>query len=202
MPQPFDQAVITDDGETLLAEAAAGSCRIEFCYMAVGNGTYSASEKTKAELKARTALKAAKNTYVFSGSETQDHSVKLKALITNQDPVTGAVLVTQGYYINEVGLYAKRQGEDDSAAVLYSISLTANADGNGDYLPEYNGYNRVEIVQNYIITVDDSTSIVVNVSGAAALYEDFVPIRDLVLSLGLEVVDGKLCTVYEDEQEE
>ncbi|MCD8204481.1 MAG: phage tail protein, partial [Coprobacillus sp.] len=116
MPMPFNPAVMTNGGIALLTKAQAGECSIEFTRMVIGDGTYSADEETVAALQARTSLKSLKNSYAMSGVTVYtDNSVKLTALLTNQDPVTLEPLVTEGYYINEIGVYAKeKDGGDDT----------------------------------------------------------------------------------------
>ena len=128
-------------------------------------------------MQAKTALKALKNSYPLSDVDVfSDYSVKVTALITNLDPVTRKVLVKQGYYINEMGLYAKPAGEPDSAEVLYSITVTAGE--NGDFMPPYNGYNPAQIIQDYFATVDNSAEVTINSAGAALLAEDANKLRD------------------------
>ena len=61
MPQPFRNAVMTDDGAALLARAEAGQIRLQFIAIAVGDGVYTEPEKTLEALQARTALKSEKN---------------------------------------------------------------------------------------------------------------------------------------------
>lgn len=179
MPQPFNPAVMTTEGEALLAKATVGQCKIEYVCMAVGNGVYSDTEKTPEELKERKALKLKKNEYSFSGIQLENRNcVLLTALITNQDSVTMQSLVPEGYYINEIGIYAKEQGAEDSTAILYSVAVTAGVNGNGDFMPPYNGYNRAEITQNYFITVNNSSDIVVQMKGAALLVEDALILLD------------------------
>ena len=172
MPQPYERAVLTNQGEKLLAKAAAGQGQIEYVCMAVGCGVYDVPEKECDVLKGREALKEEKNRYAFSCMNLEDKVVRLTALLTNQDPVTSAGLVTEGYYINEVGIFAKEKGTDNSTAILYSMCVTASNTGMGDYMPEYNGRNRSEITQDYILSVDDSVEIYVNMIGAVALAED------------------------------
>ena len=102
--------------------------------------------------------------------------MKVTALITNQDPVTGKTLVSQGYYINEMGLFAKPAGAADSEEVLYSVTVTAGE--NGDFMPPYNGYNPAQIIQDYFATVDNSANVTINSTGAALLVEDANKILD------------------------
>ncbi len=177
MPQPFNNAVMTNAGARLLTRAQAGEIKIELTRIVTGNGSYSAAEKTLAALQERTALKSQKNSYPLSDIDIfSDYSVKVTALITNQDPVTRKTLVTQGYYINEMGLYGKPAGAEDSAEVLYSITVTAGE--NGDFMPPYNGYNPAQIIQDYFATVDNSAQVTINSTGAALLAEDANKLRD------------------------
>lgn len=177
MPQPFNNAVMTNAGARLLTRAQAGEVKIQFTRITTGNGTYSVAEKTLAALQARTALKTQKNSYPLSDVDIfSDYSVKVTALITNLDPVTREILVTQGYYINEMGLYAKPEGAPDSAEVLYSITVTAGE--NGDFMPPYNGYNPAQIIQDYFATVNNSAEVTINSTGAALLVEDANKLRD------------------------
>lgn len=177
MPQPFKNAVMTNGGARLLTRAQAGEIKIEFTRIVTGSGTYSAAEKELAALQARTALKAQKNSYPLSDVDVySDHSVKVTALITNQDPVTKKTLVNQGYYINEMGLYAKPAGGAADTEVLYSVTVTAGE--NGDFMPPYNGYNPAQIIQDYFATVDNSANVTINSTGAALLVEDANKLRD------------------------
>jgi hypothetical protein len=177
MPQPFNNAVMTNEGAKLLTKAQAGHCKIQFVKIVVGNGSYTETEKSLANLQARTALKSPKNEYALSDIlVSSDYSVKVTALITNQDPVTQKTLVTSGYYINEMGLFAKEYGAADSMAILYSIAITAGT--NGDFMPPYNGYNPAQITQDYYATVNNSLEVTINSAGAALLVEDANMIMD------------------------
>lgn len=168
---------MTNGGARLLTRAQAGEIKIEFTRIVTGSGTYSAAEKELAALQARTALKAQKNSYPLSDVDVySDHSVKVTALITNQDPVTKKTLVSQGYYINEMGLYAKPAGGAADTEVLYSVTVTAGE--NGDFMPPYNGYNPAQIIQDYFATVDNSANVTINSTGAALLVEDANKLRD------------------------
>ena len=177
MPQPFNNAVMTNAGARLLTRAQAGEIKIEFTRIATGNGSYTAAEKTLDALQKRTALKSLKNSYPLSDIDIfSDYSVKVTALITNQDPVTGQTLVNAGYYINEMGQSAKVKDGASSTEVLYSITTTAG--DNGDFMPPYNGYNPAQITQDYFATVNNSAEVTINSTGAALLVEDANKIKD------------------------
>lgn len=135
------------------------------------------------ELQKRSALKAQKNSYALSEIKVfSEHSVKVTALISNQDAITGETLVNAGYYINEMGLYAKEKGGTDGTEVLYSITVTAGE--NGDFLPPYNGYNPAQIIQEYYATVDNSAEVTIQTSNpAVALAEDVLALWQRITHL-------------------
>jgi hypothetical protein len=160
MPQPFKNAVITNGGADLLTRAQAGQTKILFTRIAVGNGIYTDEEKELVFQQRAEALREEKNSYPLSSIEVQtDHSVKVTVLITNMDPQTRENLVDTGYYINEIGLFAKLSDEDDEQEVLYSIALTAGEQG--DFMPPYNGLFPSRITQGWIIAVDNAENVTV-----------------------------------------
>lgn len=170
MPQPFKNAVMTRVGALLLTRAQAGEAKIEFTRIAVGNGQYTEEEKTFSALQEMTGLKSLKNSYGLSGvSVYSEQSVKITALITNQDAATGERLVNEGYFINEMGLFAKEKGGDTE--VLYSIAVTEAE--NGDFMPPYNGFCAAQIIQEYYATVSNSAEVTIQTSGAFVLAQDF-----------------------------
>jgi hypothetical protein len=177
MPQLFNNAVMTNKGADLLVRAQAGQIKLQFTRMAVGNGEYASSEKTIQALQKATKLKSQKNAYTLSAVNVySEHSVKVTALITNYDSVKQSALVSVGYYINEIGLFAKPLGAADSEEILYSIAVVAG--DNGDFMPPYNGYNPAQIIQDYYATVDNSTQVTIQTAGAALLASEANIITD------------------------
>ena len=163
MPQLFEPAILTTSGAELLAAAQAGSVTIEFTKIAVGDGMFSDTEN----LRERTSLKSEKNAYVISGKSIVGNStVKLTAVLTNQDPVTLKSLVTNGYYINEIGLYARAAGGDE---LLYSIAKTAGE--KGDYMPSLSE-GPTQVKQAYYVTVNDSLTVTVEDKNAETATEE------------------------------
>ncbi len=172
MPQLFHSAVITNAGIQLLLKAQAGEAKIEFTKLKTGNGSYAEEEKEASVLQEMTDLKSVKNSYCFSDVKIHsDHCVKVTSLITNYDSVARKTLISEGYYINEIGLYAKEKDVKNGEEVLYSIAVTSGE--NGDFMPPYNGLSPVEIIQEYYATVSNSAEVVIQGNaGAAALAED------------------------------
>lgn len=172
MPQPFKNAVVTDAGMQLLAKAQAGEIKIEFTRIETGNGIYGEQEKDPEHLKAMAGLKSTKNSVPLSSvSVYSEKFVKISALITNFNSVTQEIIISDGYYINEVGLYAKEKDKADSTEVLYSIAVTSGSEG--DFIPAYNGFDPVEIIQDYYVTVSNSAEVTIQGgAGAPALADD------------------------------
>lgn len=180
MPQPFNNAIMTDSGAALLTRAQAGACKMEFTRIAVGDGIYTEKEKVPGILQQQNELKSLRNAYALSDiSVNNTYSVKVTALISNQDPVTGEALITSGYYINEMGLYAREADNEAAPEVLYSIAVVSGE--TGDFIPPYNGFNPVQIIQDYYATVNNSADVTLLVgSGAVALAEDLLELKEKV----------------------
>lgn len=207
MPQPYNHAVATDAGISLLNKAQAGQCAIEFTRIATGNGSYETAEKTASALQKRTGLKSERNSYPLSSVGLMPGGgVKVTALITNQDPSTGETLVNEGYFINEIGLFAREKGEEENTEVLYSI---ATAVEDGDYMPAYNGSNPVQIVQEYRTMVSRDVEVSVRYSGAVMLadgdasnttvtFQQAAERADIQPGDSLETAFGKLTRYFAD----
>ena len=159
----FYAAVMTNAGAALLAAAIAGTAKIEFTTLVAGDGEYTESERTVAALQARTALKSQKQSVAFSSVVVEsDTSVHLTAALDNSE-------LTTGYYVREVGLYAKNALLVGDTPILYSITVAQVA----DYLPPYNGLTPTSIIEEYFATVDNSANITITGgSGAYALADD------------------------------
>lgn len=177
MAQPFNNAIITNGGARLITRAQAGEIKIEFTRIAIGNGNYSDDEKGIEPLQCQTALRSEQNSYPLSGVDIfSDHSVKITALITNQDPITGQALVDNGYFINEMGLFARVKDGEPDTEVLYSITVTTGT--NGDFMPPFNGYYPVHIIQEYYATVNNSAEVTIQAGiGGVILTEDYLKLK-------------------------
>lgn len=184
MPQPMNNAVMTNGAAMLLTKAQAGLCKIKFTRIAVGCGIYTDNEKAMSALQLATALKDERKSYSLSDiSVYSEHSVKVSALITNKDPVTGEALITEGFYINEMGLFAREESDGNgNTEVLYSIAVTTGE--NGDFMPPYNGYSPAQIIQDYYATVNNSAEVTIDIAvgGAIAMAKDLQELKEYVQS--------------------
>lgn len=191
MPQLYNKAVMTNAGLALLNKAQAGAAAIQFTRMATGDGTYAAEEKTPSALRERTGLKSERNSYAISSIDVDSATgVKLTALLTNQDPATGAALVTDGYYLNEIGLYAKEKDGGDDTEALYSVAVAAVE--NRDFMPAYTpGAAPAQIVQEYCARVSDAANVTIDCAGAAMLEGDAEKLLEK-LTLSYDEKSGEL----------
>lgn len=171
MPMPFQKAVTTEKGTELLNRSQAGEGVITFVAIATGNGVYSETEKSHESLKKSTNLKTSKNFYKISDIRKEGmNSVKVTAVIGNQDPVTKEAVVTEGYNINEIGLFAKIEG--DSENTLLSIAVTSGE--HGDFLPAFTGKETAQIIQNYIVSISNDLEISLKYSDGAVAFKSDV----------------------------
>lgn len=159
----FNNAIMTTGGAALLAATTAGTAKLKFTKLVTGSGSYTDQEKTRGSLQARTSLKAQKQEFPFSSiTMASETCVKLVALVSN-------AALSAGYYVNEVGIYAVDELDEDAEPVLYSIAIANVA----DYLPPYNGLTPSTITQEYFATVDNALEVTIQTkTGAVALAED------------------------------
>jgi len=209
MAQPFNHAVMTQTGIELLNKAQAGECTIEFTRIAVGDGIYTKEEKERENMESFETLKSERGSYdIVSKEVVNDNAIILRTLISNYDDATETILVKEGFYINEIGVFAREQGSD--IEVLYSVAVSTGS--TGDYMPAYNGYP-AQIMQGYLIAVNNAaeTTIIVK-NDVYALQESVDELLQKIDTIenacakgeGIEfsVVDGILCVTYDDGTEE
>ena len=170
MPQPFKKAVLTNAGANIISRAKAGDGKIQFTRIVTGNGSYSEAEKDMSLLQAMSELKSAKNTFNPSSiTRVDDTCVRISVLITNMDPRTKEAVITEAYYINEIGLYAKIEG--DKSDVLYSVTVSVGE--KGDLIPAYNGESPAQINQAWDTKVSSDAEIAFQLpAGAVAMASD------------------------------
>lgn len=159
MAQNFEQATLTNSGADLLNQAQSGEIKLEFTRICVGNGIYSDEEKSPRELQLLTELKSPKNSYpIASKSRNGERQLKITTVLTNADSSTNKAIVTEGFYITEMGLYCRAK-DDPSTEVLYSVTVIVS--GTGDYMPPFNGKNLAEITQEWFTTISNDAEVYV-----------------------------------------
>lgn len=196
----FMNAVPTAKGLALLAKAQAGEAQLEFTRIAVGDGTYTEKEKEPSELYGMTDLKSPKQSYTVAKKEKEnDRTVKLTFIISNWD-FEGDPLFDEGFAINEMGLYCKEKGGDDSTEVLYSVAVVS---GNGDPFPAYTGINPTEIEQVWYATVDRASNVSITIDPNRIIVDDALdktsknPVENRAIATELEDLKNLLKSIIQ-----
>lgn len=172
MPREFNRAVMTNDGADLLNRAQAGNAVLEFTRMAVGDGIFTDEETSVEAMQQMTDLKSEKYSYpICEKSVESPRCLKLTSVFWNAAPGEETAFVTEGFFINEIGLYCREKDKPDSE-VLYSVTTVIG--GQGDYMPPYNGKNRAEIIQDWYATItNDGVAYIQNSTNTFVTKEHF-----------------------------
>lgn len=156
----FYAAVTTDAGLALSADLLTGE-QMVFTKLVTGSGVYDEHEMTRPVLQKACQIKEPRQQFEVSRIEkATDNCILLKTLISN-------VNLTEGYRMTEIGIYAKKQGEEGDG-ILYSISVAREP----DFFPCYNGLAAVEIIEEYYITVSDAACVSLQTSSSAAVLKE------------------------------
>lgn len=144
----------TINGRILENQVRSGLGKMEFVCLKTGAGTYSESEKTA--LDTAKNLKEVKQTFDFSDirqvNDGDGNYLLLESIIRNEG-------LEEGYYLTEIGLYARLEGTEES--VLYCISLVDEA----DYIPQQTDGKIYEIILQSLIKCYDAEQITIEYTG-------------------------------------
>ena len=154
----FKNVVITNSGLALITATQNGGT-IEFTGLKMGNGIYYGSEV----LEDMTALKSVKKTLGITDIVRNSSVLKIRSVATNEG-------VTEGYYITEIGLFAK---DASGKEILYAIFI-AEPD-RADYFTPYEEFPQSMTLEIYISAagVDESVTFTASiVEGVYATVED------------------------------
>lgn len=143
----FNKSVVTNQGRELMAKLLSKKATTEFTQVAISSTEY--QDNQLEELTVLSNIKQTSKAQAYSNNKT---TVSATAAINNEG-------LTEGYYINTVGLYAT---DPDKGEILYSVS-TAKVNG---YMPPDIGvsksgfsftiYTEVGNAEQVDVTVDPS----------------------------------------------
>lgn len=154
----YNDAIFTNAGKQLIRNVLANEDTVIFTRIVIGKGTYTAAEKSQANLITKTSLKNPVQSYDINYSQIVNESyVRLGTLITNYDPDTTEALINTDMYMNEIGIMAK--GSEDTNDVLYGIVVCTGE--TGDYIPGYTGENPIDIMQDFSIYVNSQAEVTI-----------------------------------------
>jgi phage-related tail fiber protein len=158
----FNEAVLTKKGIALLAKAQAGKCTISLTKAATGSGAWGDKE----DLSAATKLKTQMQEFSLNTVKVQNQTnVYVKFIITNNP--TGGTVLEQGYYVKEVGLFAK---DPDEGEILYAIA-TGVAD-QWDYMPSYNDLLPSTITIEFLTEVANASEVTIEAPNSVYCYDE------------------------------
>lgn len=137
--------VITDAGREIMRGINVSGNTIKsnpfnFTKIMLGCGTYTAEQKTENALKAMTALRTPKNNYPVSSVKkvsASNNLYRISAIATNYNVTSETVLVSTGYSVTEVGIYARPTNGTEALAAIAVIDEP-------DYMPSVNVEESIE----------------------------------------------------------
>lgn len=156
----YNKAILTNDGMNLLGDALTGD-EIEFVSLVIGSGSYTDEEKSIDYIRNMKALKAEKQSVIFSLiKKVADNQVLLKSNVSNEE-------LAAGYFMTELGVLARKKGTENT--ILYCVVTTEESDyfpaaEDGKYNIIFNINANIGDVENVSILFSDETY---------ALAEDF-----------------------------
>ena len=155
--------VITNLGKELMTSLVAESTTASFTKIVTSSHTYE-----KAELEDLTSIEEVKQEILISKVERKDATmIEILAGITNEE-------LTEGYYINTLGLYAK---DGDGNEILYAVAI----DDTPDYLDAFDNKAISNINYRLDAKVSNSSQVVLEVSpGAYATVEQVDNIQRMI----------------------
>jgi hypothetical protein len=145
----FGSFVITANGQALMAKLIANQATCKFTSIKTSSTVYAQDQ-----LAALTALTNIKQSCDISTiSRINGSSVNIKGALNN-------TLLTTGYTVNSVGLYAI---DPDAGEILYAVARATTA----GYMPPYNSITSSGILFDLVITVGNATNVTVTINPAA-----------------------------------
>lgn len=183
--------VITNAGQELMTSLITKGTTASFTKIATSEHAYE-----KEELVNLLALEDIKQEVVISKLEQKDAStIEITAAITNED-------LTEGYYINALGLYIK---DNEGNEMLYAVAI----DDTPDYAPAFDNRTISSIIYRLNVRVSNSEQVTLEVNpGAYATVKQVKELEEKIANLdgyakgaGIEFFvdeNGILNVTYDD----
>lgn len=140
----FKAGVLTSLGKALAAKVEAGTCKLQFTKMKVGDGSPTSIEPM-------TDLASPQKVLDISSVTPSDSGVcDVEAVLTNAD-------LEKGFYLKEIGLFAT---DPDVGEILYAVATA----GDSDYIQAKGGATVLSIALHMTIAITSSDSVVTDFS--------------------------------------
>ena len=145
----FGGLILTNAGRNLLAAAQLGGS-LTFTHAAIGDGTYAGSYNDI------TKLVNSKVTVELQQITISEDQVSVDFKLSNKE-------LTEGYYLREIGLFAKT---GNGQPVLYAYD---NSGADADYIPAGGGAVSIERVIRLVLKLSDVANVTID-GGASVIY--------------------------------
>ena len=150
----YKTAIITTAGQSLIAQALAGTSAVKFTSLKTSNHSYAAST----DFEALTSLQDIKQSAdITSAIVVNQTTVKISARVSN-------VGITTAYYINTIGVYAETDGITETLIAVIPASTA-------DLVPAFTTGAPYSFIYDINLTIQNSSSlnVTINDSGVATV---------------------------------
>lgn len=160
----FQSVFVTHKGIALIQKLQANQANTNFTRAATGDGDYTQDEYLLNKIN----LKNERQTFAFNSTEIINEStIRLNFTVANK---VGEQVLTEGYYVKEVGIFAL---DPDEGEILYAIAV--NEPDRWDYLPPYNNSSQSTINMSLKICVSNAEKIEIKIDN-----NNYVTIEDVI----------------------
>ena len=157
----FNGMVVTNKGRELLARALASKGKFIITAVALGDGAYSGNLRECEELVNK------KLDLILMGVYSEKGSTKITVGITNKN-------VSESFRTNEIGVYAKLEGDAESVLYAYDVAVEA------DTMPNNSLGTTLELVYDIYFDVSSEVEVTLEITDSIAFLTQDIAKRDFV----------------------
>jgi hypothetical protein len=144
--------IITTQGKDLITKLVASATKATFTRVVTSNKKYTNAQASNlTTIENIQQSKTVDSVYITSDTKLIEAYVKFDN-----------TLVTSGYNIQTVGIYAQETGGSE---ILYAVSL---ADSNVDYMPPYDGHNPTAITFRLNVRVENNANVEITIDATGS----------------------------------
>lgn len=157
----FNGMVVTNKGRELLARALASKGKFIITAAALGDGTYSGNLRECEELVNK------KLDLILMGVYSEKGSTKITVGITNKN-------VSESFRTNEIGVYAKLEGDVESVLYAYDVAVEA------DTMPNNSLGTTLELVYDIYFDVSSEVEVTLEITDSIAFLTQDIAKREFL----------------------
>ena len=157
----FNGMVVTNKGRELLARALASKGKFIITAAALGDGTYSGNLRECEELVNK------KLDLILLGVYSEKGSTKITVGITNKN-------VSESFRTNEIGVYAKLEGDTESVLYAYDVAVEA------DTMPNNSLGTTLELVYDIYFDVSSEVEVTLEITDSIAFLTQDIAKREFL----------------------